>query len=120
MPRKKKEPAKKKYSQKTISYTMPPDVVESIEKIMSTYGEKTMSKTIGMCVLNFHSQRERIKELQDELYKVKATFSSNKQNVRNFVSAFHNLLNQVDPTNDNQVDENTFEEDFDDDDDEDE
>lgn len=66
----KKQPAKPKektYSEKTISYVMPSEVVKALEEnLMKDYGERTYTKTINICILNNKTLRDKIDKLEDE------------------------------------------------------
>lgn len=62
----KKITPKKTYSKKVISYTMQPDVVEAIEKIMKDEGRKTIHSAINACVLQRNSIRISLSNREDE------------------------------------------------------
>lgn len=96
MPRK-KAPAKKKYSEKTITYRLPANVVEALENVMQDEVVKTMSKAISQCILNHMAFRQRIKELQQQLSDAKNEAWNNKAKSENFVYAIKALM-EMEPT----------------------
>lgn len=86
-----KKTTKKIYTQKTISYTMPGEVVESLEIIMSKFGMKTMTKALNFCVLEYQSTRSALDTEHEAKSKLYHKCWKLEESINTFTKALEDL-----------------------------
>jgi len=86
-----KNKVKEPLNEKVISYTMQPDVRESLEEIMKIEGHATMHKAINACILQRKTMREAISETQDECTRLIQELYDSKLMVKEFIKSLRLL-----------------------------
>lgn len=78
---------------RVMTYTMQPEVVEALEKIIKLEGHSTMHKAINACIL----QRQKMREASDDLENKLRSVQNSKESIESHLtklSQFNEFLSK--------------------------